>query len=297
MNEKTIAVFGATGSQGGGVVRHLKEQTGFRVRALTRRPDAYDGPADEAVRVDLDDTATLPEALAGAYGVFLVTNFWEPGTDEVKQAGAAVQAASQAGVEHFIWSSLPDVEQISGGKWDVPHFTNKARVDAIVRDAGFPIHTIVQAPFYMQNLVGMMAPQPMQDGGKGWTLPIDPDAKVIQMGNIDEIGSLVAGAFDNPEASNGETLSMAGGTYSFADVVKAYSDVGGEHLKFQQVPQDVFAGFFPQASEIGQMLGYFEEHTYMGPDAEPRLLKGRDVAKAPFTPLDKWLSLALDNAA
>ena len=296
MNDKTIAVFGATGSQGGSVVRHLKDQTDFRVRALTRQPDAYNGPADEAVHIDLDDIATFPDALSGAHGVFLVTNFWEPGTDEVKQGGAAVQAAAQAGVHHFIWSSLPNVEQISGGTWDVPHFTNKARVDPIVRDAGFPVHTIVQAPFYMQNLVGMMAPQPMQDGSKGWTLPIDPDAKVIHMGDINEIGSLVAGAFDNPAASNGEILSMAGGIYSFADVIKAYSHASGEDLGFQQVPLDVFAGFFPQASEIGQMLGYFEDYTYMGPDAEPRLLKARNIAKAPFTSLDKWLSSTLGQA-
>ncbi|MDH3274743.1 MAG: NmrA/HSCARG family protein [Gammaproteobacteria bacterium] len=297
MTKQTIAVFGATGSQGGSVVRHLKDLTDFHVRALTRRPDSYDGPADEAVLVDLDDITTLSSALAGADGVFLVTNFWEPGTDEVKQASAAVQAAVDAGVSHLIWSSLPDVEQISGGTWDVPHFTNKARVDPIVRAAGFPVHTIVQMPFYMQNLIGMMGPQPMQNGSKGWTLPIDPDARAIQMGSVDEIGSLVAGAFDNPEESAGETLSMAGGTYSFADVVEAYSAAVGETLGFQQVPQDVFASFFPQAREIGQMLGYFEDHTYMGPDADSRIAKASKIAKVPFTPLDKWLASKLKQSA
>jgi uncharacterized protein YbjT (DUF2867 family) len=293
MTRKTIAVFGATGSQGGSVVRYLKDMTDFRIRALTRRPDDYDGPADEAVLADLDDITTLPDALAGAYGVFLVTNFWEPGTDEVKQASAAVQAAADAGVSHLIWSSLPDVEQISGGTWDVPHFTDKARVDPIVREAGFPVHTIVQAPFYMQNLLGMMGPQPMQDGGKGWTLPIARDAKAIHMGSVDEIGSLVAGAFDNPEDSAGETLSMAAGLYSFADVIAAWSAATGEDLGFTQVPQDVFAGFFPQAHEIGQMLGYFEDHTYMGPGGDARIAKANSIAKTPFTPLGKWLSAAL----
>ena len=288
MTHPTIAVFGATGSQGGSVVRALKTHGGFRVRALTRQPSAYTGPADEAVRVDLDDPATLLEALAGAHGVFLVTNFWEEGTNEIKQASAAVQAAAQAGVEHFIWSSLPNVDEISGGKWDVPHFTDKARVDSIVREA-FPKHTIVQPPFYFENLIGMMAPQPMQDGRKGWTLPIDPNARVIHMGAIEEFGNLVAGAFAHPEESVGETLSMAGGLYSFADVAEAYSETLGEAHGVQQVPQEVFAGFFPQARELGQMLGYFEDHSYMGPDAEDRLSKASRLSTAPFTPLEDWL--------
>lgn len=295
MTNPTIAVSGATGSQGGSVVRHLKRHGAHRVRALTRRPEAYDGPADEAVQVDLDVEATLEGALRGAHGVFLVTNFWEQGTDEIQQAKAALRAARQAGVEHLIWSSLPNVEEISGGRWEVPHFTDKARVDAMVREAGFPRFTIVQPPFYFENLLGTMGPQPMQDGRKGWTLPIDPDARVIHMGAIDELGSLVAGAFARPEQSAGRTLAMSAGLYSFADVVEAYAAASGEDVGFARVPHEVFSDFFPGAHEISQMLGYFEDHTYMGPDSETRLAEGRRVAMAPFTPLVEWLSSALSS--
>ena len=63
--------------------------------------------------------------------MFLVTNFWEPGTDELKQATAAVRAAKDAGVEHLIWSTLPDVQAISGGKFHVAHFTGKAKIDRL----------------------------------------------------------------------------------------------------------------------------------------------------------------------
>lgn len=295
MTNPTIAVFGATGSQGGSVVRYLEQHDAYRVRALTRRPEAYDGPADEAVRADLDVEATLQDALQGAEGVFLVTNFWEKGTDEIQQAKVALRAARQAGVEHLIWSSLPNVAEISGGSWDVPHFTDKARVDALVREAGFPRFTIVQPPFYFENLLGMMGPQPMQDGRKGWTLPIDPDARVIHMGAIAELGSLVAGAFARPEQSAGRTLAMAAGLYSFADAVEAYAAATGEDLGFARVPHEVFSDFFPGAREISQMLGYFEDHTYMGPDSETRLAEARSVAISPFTPLGEWLSTALSN--
>ena len=122
--------------------------------------------------------------LKGAHGVFLVTNFWEEGTDELKQATAAVHAAKDAGVKHFIWSTLPNVEAISGGKFHVPHFTGKAKIDRIVKEAGFANHTFVIPPFYYQGLVGALAPQKQADGSLGWALPLDPSVRCIHMGDI-----------------------------------------------------------------------------------------------------------------
>jgi uncharacterized protein YbjT (DUF2867 family) len=131
-SKQLIAVIGATGQQGGTVVRALQAQGQFKVRALTRHPDKHRELADEVVAADLDRPETLKAAFAGAHGVFLVTNFWEPGTDESKQATAAVRAAKEAGVRHFVWSTLPDVEAITGGRLHVPHFTGKAKIDRIV---------------------------------------------------------------------------------------------------------------------------------------------------------------------
>src|SRR5271156_5055392 len=197
--KKLIAVIGATGHQGGSVVRALQAQGQFKVRALTRHPAKHRGLADEVIEEDLDRPETLKTAFAGAHGVFLVTNFWEQGTHEVTQATAAVRAAKEAGVQHFIWSTLPDVETISGGKLHVPHFTGKAKVDRIVKEAGFAHHTFVIAPFFYQNLVSLMAPQKQADGTLGWAIPIDPTVRGIHMGDITEIGSIVAGAFALPD--------------------------------------------------------------------------------------------------
>lgn len=174
MSKPIIAVFGATGAQGGSVVRHLVAQGRFGVRALTRRPEVYAGPADEAVRADLDDPDSLSKALKGAHGVFLVTDFWQAGTAEQAQATTAVAAARASGVEHLVWSSLPDVNALTNGRRKVPHFTGKARVKPIIQAAGFPSYTFAQPPFYFENLSGMMGPQSMPDGRKGWVLPIDP---------------------------------------------------------------------------------------------------------------------------
>src|SRR6266852_9358558 len=164
-NENLIAVIGATGHQGGGVLRALQARGQFKVRALSRNPGKHRELAEEVVEADLDKPETLKAAFEGAHGVFLVTNFWAyGGADELKQATAAIRAAMDAGVKHFIWSTLPDVEAISGGKFNVPHFTGKAKIDRVVQEAGFENYTFVIAPFFYQNLVGVMAPQKQTDG-------------------------------------------------------------------------------------------------------------------------------------
>ena len=198
--KKLIAVVGATGHQGGAVVRALQGKGQFKVRALTRNPSKHPQLADEVALADLDRPETLKAAFAGAHGVFLVTNFWEAGADEGKQALAAVRAAKDAGVQHFIWSTLPNVEAISHGKLHVPHFTDKAKIDRIVREAGFAYHTFVIAPFFYQNLLGVMAPQKQAEGAVGWALPLDPERRVIHMGDITELGHIVAGAFAQPDS-------------------------------------------------------------------------------------------------
>src|SRR6266852_479873 len=171
-NRKLIAVIGATGHQGGGVLRALQASGQFKVRALTRNPDKHRELAEEVVEADLGRPETLKAAFAGAHGVFLVTNFQEAGSDELKQATAAISAAKDAGVNHFIWSTLPNVEAISGGKFNVPHFTGKAKIDRVVQGAGVADQTFVLAPFYYRNLTGMVAPQKQADGSMGWALPL-----------------------------------------------------------------------------------------------------------------------------
>lgn len=290
-DRKIIAVVGATGLQGGGVVNALKVQGTFAVRALTRKPESYSGPADEAIRADLDQPETLKAAFAGAYGVFVVTNFWDKGgehVDEIAQGKAAVQAAKDAGVEHFVWSTLPDVEAISGGKYKVPHFTGKANVNQFVKQASFRYHTLVEAPFYYQNLRGIMAPQPQEDGRKAWVLPIASSAKGFHMGDIHELGHIVAAAFARPDqAGDGQPLALAGDLLSFDDVVSTLN-AQGHNVAFQQVSGEVFAGFFPGADEMVQMLGYFAEHTYMGPDADAKIRRAQTLIDGDFTDFTRW---------
>jgi uncharacterized protein YbjT (DUF2867 family) len=287
-DRKLIAVIGATGQQGGGVVRALQAGGQFKVRALSRNPGKQRQLAEEVVSADLDRPETLQAAFAGAEGVFLVTNFQEAGTDEFKQATAAVRAAKEAGVKHFIWSTLPDVETISGGKFHVPHFTGKAKIDRIVKEAGFVHHTFVIAPFYYQNLVGVLGPQKQADGSVGWALPLDPELRCLHMGDIRELGDLVAGAFVHPnEAGNGEYLPLVGDFMSFDEIIDTHNRQG-HRFSFNQVPKEVFASLFPFAAEIAEMLSYFQAHTYLGSDSHDGIALANKIAGRQPTNFSAW---------
>src|ERR1700675_1798341 len=252
-NKKLIAVLGATGQQGGAVVRALQAGNQFKVRALTRNPAKHRELADEVVEADLNSPETLKSVFAGAHGVCLVTNFQEHGAEELKQATTAVRAAKEAGVKHLVWSTLPDAEAVSGGKFHVHHFTGKARIDRIVKEAGFAYHTFVIAPFFYQNLAGILAPQKQEDGNLGWVLPLDPTVRCIHMGDIRELGAIVAGAFALPEqAGHGEYLPLVGDFLSFNEIIDTLNRQGHQ-LSFKQVPKEVFATFFPGAAEIAEM--------------------------------------------
>ncbi len=277
-NDKLIAVVGATGQQGGAVVRALQAGGQFKVRALSRNPDKHRDLASEAVKADLNRPETLKAAFEGANGVFLVTNCWEQGTDELKQATAAVRAAKDAGVEHLIWSTLPDVQAISGGKFHVAHFTGKAKIDRIVKEAGFANHTFVIAPFYYQNLRGSLAPQEQADGSIGWALPLDPDVRCIHMGDVRELGNIVAGAFAHADqAGNGEYLPLVGDFMSFNEVVDTLNRQGHK-FSFKRVPKEAFSTLFPGAAEIAETFSYFQAHTYLGSDSYDQIAFANKIA-------------------
>src|SRR6266513_676654 len=287
-SERLIAVIGATGQQGGGVVRALQATGQFKVRALTRKPGKHRELADEVVEADLTRHETLAAAFKGAYGVFLVTTSSLEGTDERKQGAAAVQAVRDAGVKHVVWSTLPDVKAISGGKFNVPHFTSKAKVDPIVQDAGFANHTFVIAPFFYQNLAGAMAPQQQADGSMGWALPLNPSVRCIHMGDISELGAIVAGAFAHPDqAGHGECLPLVGDFMSFDEIVEVLNRQG-HNFSFTRVPADAFATLFPGAAEIAAMFSYFQAHTYLGSDSSDRIVLANKIAGRQPTKFTTW---------
>ena len=183
------------------------------------------------------------------------------------------------------------MEAISGGRFEAAHFTGKARVDQIVREAEFVNHTFVIAPFFYQNLVGALAPQKQADGSLGWALPLDPKVRCIHMGDIRELGPIVAGAFAHPDqAGHGEYLPLVGDFMSFNDIVDTL-DRQGHRFSFTQVPKETFATLFPGAAEVAETFAYFQAHTYLGSDSSDRIALANKVAGRQPTDFSNWARL------
>jgi len=294
MTKQTIAVVGGTGAQGGGVVDALLA-AGYAVRVATRNPASDSAKAlakrgVEVIKADLLDASSLRPMFEGAYGAFVVTSFWDPAQTqrETEVGTGVVKAARAAGVHHLIWSTLPDVDKLSGGKLDVKHFTGKARVDAAVVAAGFPRHTFVEAPMYFQNFLTMLAPQPLPNGGRGWAVPMDPAAKVIHAGDVSEVGRAVAAAFAaGDKLPNGSYLAVCGGMYSWNDFVSTLN-AQGHKLQVMQVPAEVYDSFYPGAPEMRAMFQHFEKYTYFGPEHAKHVAATTALVPAGFTGFADW---------
>ncbi len=300
MTRQIITVVGGTGAQGGGVVDALLASGQFAVRVVSRNPasksaEALEKRGIEVVKGDLLEPSSLRSAFEGAYGAFLVTNFWDPAQMEKETdiAIGAVKEARAAGVQHFIWSTLPDAETLTGGRLKLRHFTGKARADAAVKAAGIPRHTFVQAPFYFQNFLGPLAPQPLPNGGRGWVVPMDPAARVIHAGDVNDVGRAVAAAFAAGDTlPNGSYLAVCGGLYSWNDFVSTLN-AQGHDVQVQQVPADAYDTFFPGAPEMRETFQYFEQCFYFGPERESRIAAANSVYPAGFISFSDWAKLNL----
>ncbi|MQS16804.1 NAD(P)H-binding protein [Streptomyces kaniharaensis] len=183
---RTITVFGATGRQGGALAGAIltEPEAGLTVRAVTRHPEspaarALQQSGAEVVQADMDDPPSLERALDGAYGAYLVTNFWEhmSAEREKAQAAALALAAEHAGIQHAVWSTLEDTRECIPldddrmptlqGRYKVPHFDAKSEADRYFTDAGVPT-TFLRATFYWENLLGRFGPVRGEDGAPPW---------------------------------------------------------------------------------------------------------------------------------
>src|SRR5215212_1810218 len=252
---RLILVSGATGQQGGAVVRNLLER-GFGVRALTRDPAKPAGRelADlgaEVVSGDLEDRASIEHVLQDVHGVFSVQQFFEAGYEgEVRQGVLLADAARAAGVEHLVYSSVGSAHRETG----IPHFESKWEVEEHVRASGVP-YTVLRPVFFMQNWEFMREPI------LGGTLPqpLDPD-KPFQMIDADDIGVFAATAFEDPETWIGREVDIAGDELTMLEIAGTFSRVIGRNVDYFQVPWE---GFEEQmGEEYAVMYRWFNDQGY-----------------------------------
>src|SRR5262244_3788215 len=230
--DRIVLVTGATGRQGGSVIRHMHPK-GWKLRALTRDPDS---PAAqklvrmgiEVVKGDLENPRTLEPATRGVYGIYSVQDFWSVGAKrEVEQGKNLAEAAKKASVEHFVYSSVGGAERNSG----IDHWESKWEVERHIRKLGLPA-TILRPVSFMETYyidqveIGLL---------KGKLVdPIRAD-KPYQTIATDNIGAFVALAFDSPGEFLGKELEIPGSELTNAEAAKVLSDVLGKTVKFQKL--------------------------------------------------------------
>jgi uncharacterized protein YbjT (DUF2867 family) len=304
--KKIIAVFGATGAQGGGLARAIAADRGgeFTARAITRKPDTEKARALAALGVevvagDTDDPPSLERALAGAHGAFCVTNYWEhmSAKREGEQATAMAWVTRKAGLKHVVWSTLEDTRKrfplndsrlpTIQGEYKVPHFDSKGAMDHVFVEDAAPTSFLLAA-FYWENFIYFgMGPRKAEDGSLMLALPLG-GARLPGIG-AEDIGRCAYGIFRRGTAAVGQRFGVCGESLTGADMAAKMGKALGKKVAFQDVPFDVYRGLgFPGAEDLGNM---FEYHALLGEEFQ----RNRDAKLArelntQLQDFDAWLA-------
>ena len=303
--KKIIAVVGATGAQGGGLVRAiLNDKNGpFAVRAITRdvnsdKAKALAEAGAEVVAADIDDVKSLKKAFEGAHGAFCVTFFWahlKP-ERELSEARNMAQAAKDAGVKHVIWSTLEDTRKsipLSDnrmptlmGKYKVPHFDAKGEADGIFTELRVPT-TFLLTSFYWDNFIYFgMGPKKGADGKLAITLPMG-NKKLPSMA-AEDIGKTAYAIFEEGEEMIGKTVGIAGGHLTGDQMAKSLSKALGQQVTYNAVSPATYRAFgFPGADDLGNMFQFNSEFEQDCCDA--RNISETKSLNPELQTFDRWL--------
>lgn len=304
--QRTIAVMGATGTQGGSLIRAMQAdpEGGFRARAITR-DDSSEKAAElkregvEVVRADLDDPASIDAALEGAYGAFCITFFWEHLSPEKELGHAAVlaEATRRHGLQHVIWSSLEDTRQFMDlsderiptleGKYKVPHCDAKGEADRAFLESGVPL-TILRTSFYWDNFYMFgMGPTEKDGGSLVFDLPLG-DKRLAGIASED-IGKAAYAIFKRGEELKGATVGIAGAHLTGTQMAESMTKVLGRPVEYRPVSTEEYAGLdFPGAVDLANMFA-------MNQLFEQEYMSGRDLGftrelNPDLQSFDQWLA-------
>ncbi len=280
-DKKIIAVLGATGGQGGGLVRAILNDPSheFTARALTRNVNSDKAKelarrGAEVMGVDVDNADSLKQAFTGAYGAYCVTFFWDHFSPEKEMAEAQsmAEAAKATGVQHAIWSSLEDARQwvplsdnrmpTLNGKYKVPHFDGKGESDRFFADLGVPA-TILLTSFYWDNFIHFgMGPKRGPDGKLAITFPMgDKNLPGIA---VEDIGKCAYGIFKRGGEFIGKKVGIAGEHLTGAQMASGFTQALGQEVRYNSVTPEAYRAFgFPGAEDLGNMFQFkrdFEEY-------------------------------------
>jgi len=309
--KRVIAVVGATGAQGGGLVRAiLADKRGpFVARALARdvnseKARALAASGAEVVAADVDDLASLKRAFAGCHGAFCVTFYWAHFSPEkeLAQARNLAQAARDGGLRHVVWSTLEDTRKwvpldddrmpTLMGRYKVPHFDAKGEADQLFRDLGVPT-TFLLTSFYWDNFVYFgMGPKKTSDGRLAITLPMG-DRKLPGIA-AEDIGRCALGIFKAGSEYIGKTVAIAGECLTGTQIAAALSRALGRAVGYNAVTPDAYRALgFPGAEDLGNMFQFKRDfENYFSGVRKPEVARSLNPALQTF---DQWLARNKDR--
>ncbi|CRG83341.1 NmrA-like family domain-containing protein 1 [Talaromyces islandicus] len=267
-----ITVFGATGNQGGSVIRAIQNDaelsSRFKIRAVTRNASSTAAQelatkGVEVVQGDLSSHESVKAVVTGAHTVFLVTNFWEDALreTEVSQGKTVADACKAAGIQHLIYSSMIDASEASNGAWvNIPHFDAKAEVERYIRESAIPA-TFVLAGTFMTEFVNMLQKQ-----GENYVIysPLEGNSKIPCIDIQADMGLFVKGAIKNREKVLGKQIYASVEYYNFEQLVNDFSNVTGKPAAYMKVPGEAFKTFLPEnkATEVYETLMFIQDFGY-----------------------------------
>jgi len=278
--DKVVLVTGATGRQGGAVVRHMLPKA-WKLRALTRRPEAHEAQslARQGVQVvqgDLEEPASIARAAEGVYGVYSVQDFWSVGAKrEVRQGKNLADAAKQAGVQQFVYSSVGGAERNTG----IPHWESKWEIEKYIRQLSLPA-TIFRPAAFMEMYNVLEVELGLLKGKLADPLRGDKPYQTIA---TDDIGAFVALAFERPTEFIGKQLEIAGSELTNVEAAKVFSRVMGRPVKFRRLPMPVVRLFMGE--EFYKMFRWFNEAGFKADIAGLR----RRYPELHLHTLEEWL--------
>ncbi|KAM9304759.1 nmrA-like family domain-containing protein 1 [Gastrophryne carolinensis] len=262
-DKKVVVVFGATGAQGGSVASALLKNDTFAVRAVTRDPskpaaEKLKEAGAEVVAADLDDEKSLEAALSGAYGAFVVTNYWEHFSQEkeITQGKLIADLSKRLGLTLVVFSGLENVKKLTDGKLEVPHFDGKGNVEEYFREIDAPM-TSVRLPCYFENLLTFFRPQKDKDGD-GYNLAL-PIGEVPMDGfSVKDLGEVVLSILLSPSKYVGQDIGLSSGKLKSEQYAATMTKVLGKNIKDAKIPADVYENLgFPGAKEIANMFRFY----------------------------------------
>ncbi|NWX20840.1 NMRL1 protein, partial [Aegotheles bennettii] len=251
------------GSQGGCVARALLDDGTFKVRAVTRSPTKKEAEelkrrGAEVVKADQDDEPSLELALAGAYGAFIVTNFWEHCSKEkeISQGKRLADLAKRLGLRHVVYSGLENVKQLTGGQLEVLHFDGKGVVEEYFQKVGVPT-TIIRLPFYFENFLSIFKPQKVPQGNT-FVLELPMGDTPMDGMAVEDVGPVVVCLLKSPGEYIGRVIGLSTGKLTEAEYAAVLSQQTGKKVEASKISPEVYESRgSPGAKEMAAMFRFY----------------------------------------